>query len=71
MEELKKIKDTEQYDDMKKKMEELNEIAQKIGAAMYQAQPNKDNPASSEQAENPEEKKSDDDVVEGEVEENK
>ena len=71
MEELKKIKDTEQYDDMKKKMEELNEIAQKIGAAMYQAQPNKDNPASSEQAENPEEKKSDDDVVEGEIEENK
>lgn len=32
---LKKIKDTEQFDEMKKKMEELNTVAQKIGAAMY------------------------------------
>ncbi len=71
MEELKKIKDTEQYDDMKKKMEELNEVAQKIGAAMYQAQPNQENPASSEQTENADEKKPEDNVVEGEVEENK
>lgn len=71
MEELKKIKDTEQYDDMKKKMEELNEVAQKIGAAMYQAQPNQENPASSEQTENVDEKKPEDNVVEGEVEENK
>lgn len=66
IEELKKIKDSEQYDDMKKKMEELNEVAQKIGTAMYQAQ------ATSKAAptEN-ENKSSDDNVVEGEVEENK
>lgn len=32
---LKKIKDTEQFDEMKKKMEELNTVAQRIGAAMY------------------------------------
>ncbi|HOZ53323.1 MAG TPA: molecular chaperone DnaK [bacterium] len=71
MEELKKIKDTEQYDDMKKKMEELNEVAQKIGAAMYQSQPNQGDTASSGQAESTDEKKSDENVVEGEVEENK
>jgi len=36
--ELKKVKDTDSYEDIKKKMEEMNEVAQKIGAAMYQAQ---------------------------------
>lgn len=69
MEELKKIKDGEQYDEMKKKMEELNEIAQKIGSAMYEAQ--KNNPEAN--TENPNqagaENKSEDNVVEGEVEE--
>ena len=36
---MRKVKDSDQYDEMKKKMEELNAIAQKIGAAMYQAAP--------------------------------
>ena len=34
---LTDIKDTDRYDDMKKAMEELNTVAQRIGAAMYQA----------------------------------
>ena len=46
LEALKKIKDTEpsasssqaHYDEMKKKMEEMNQVAQKIGTAMYQQQ---------------------------------
>lgn len=70
VEELKKIKDGEQYEEMKKKMEEVNTVAQKIGAAMYQAaeQPN----AAAGQA-GPDantgasEKKEGDNVVEGEV----
>jgi len=37
LEALKKVKDTDQYDEMKKKMEELSQVAQKIGAAMYSA----------------------------------
>lgn len=37
VEELKKVKDTEKIDEIKKKMEELNVAAQKIGAAMYQS----------------------------------
>ncbi len=36
IEDLKKAKDSDQLDEMKKKMEELNAVAQKIGAAMYQ-----------------------------------
>ncbi len=34
---LKDLKDTDKYDDIKKAMEELNVVAQKIGAAMYAA----------------------------------
>ena len=64
LEELKKIKDGEDYEDMKKKMEELNIIAQKIGTAMYQQN------QSSPEAGSTEEKK-DDEVVEGEVEDKK
>lgn len=37
IEELKKVKDGDQIDEVKKKLEELNVVAQKIGAAMYQA----------------------------------
>ena len=37
VEALKKIKDTDQFDEIKKKMEELSAVAQKIGAAMYQS----------------------------------
>ncbi len=68
LEDLKKIKDGDNYDDMKKKMEELNDVAQKIGAAMYQAQ----GEAKTENEEKKEEnKKAEDEVVEGEVEEEK
>ncbi|MFH1523213.1 MAG: molecular chaperone DnaK [Patescibacteria group bacterium] len=38
MEELKKVKDTDQIDEIKKKMEEMNQVAQRIGAAMYEKQ---------------------------------
>ncbi len=38
LEALKKVKDTDQYDEMKRKMEELSAVAQKIGTAMYQSQ---------------------------------
>ena len=38
LEALKKVKDTDQHDEIKKKMEEMNTVAQKIGAAMYQSQ---------------------------------
>jgi len=37
VEALKKVKDSDNFDEIKKKMEELNTVAQKIGAAMYQA----------------------------------
>jgi len=36
IEDLKKIKDSDNVDGIKKKLEEVNTIAQKIGAAMYQ-----------------------------------
>jgi molecular chaperone DnaK len=73
VEELKKVKDSDQYDEMKKKMEEVNSVAQRIGAAMYQAaeQPaaagaQSANPEGA-QNETPAEEKKDDNVVEGEV----
>jgi molecular chaperone DnaK len=73
--ELKKSKEAGNLDEMKKQMEEINAIAQKIGSAMYQ-QPGAGAPGaeagSAEAAgtnENPADKK--DDVVEGEVEEKK
>jgi len=37
IEDLKKIKDSDNFDGIKKKLEEVNAVAQKIGAAMYQA----------------------------------
>ncbi len=37
VEALKKVKDSDKFDEIKKKMEELNTTAQKIGAAMYQS----------------------------------
>ncbi len=72
--ELKKAKESGNLDEMKKKMEEINTIAQKIGAAMYQ-QPGAGAPggdagqAGTSESANPNDKK--DDVVEGEVEEKK
>ncbi len=78
--ELKKVKDTASSDELKKKMEELSAVAQKIGAAMYQ-QPGAGAPgadaAGAGQAGGAEsgatgtETKKDENVVEGEVEEKK
>jgi len=65
--ELKKVKEAGNLEEMKKKMEEINTLAQKIGAAMYQQQPNPAQPGAGEAQSN--DKK--EDVVEGEVEEKK
>ena len=46
LEALKKVKDTDQYDEIKKKMDEMNEVAQKIGATMYEQQAQADKKAS-------------------------
>jgi len=60
---LKDVKDTDKYDDIKKAMEELNTVAQKIGAAMYQQSAQAEQPKTEEpKAEGP---------VEGEFEEKK
>jgi molecular chaperone DnaK len=70
--ELKKAKEAGNLDEMKKKMEEINALAQKIGAAMYEK------PAEGAAASGTEagtaggtDQKADDNVVEGEVEEKK
>jgi len=74
--ELKKAKEAGNLEDMKKKMEEINTLAQKIGAAMYQ-QPGAGAPggdAGQANAENKDTKETSDkkdEVVEGEVEEKK
>ncbi len=71
---LKDVKDTDKYDDIKKAMEELNQVAQKIGAAMYQAASASQGEATAGQAnqeqskENPTESTG---PVEGEFEEKK
>ncbi len=62
---LKAVKDGENFEEMKKVMEELNQVAQRIGTAMYQAQ---SAPAGGEAPKEGEEKPADDNVVEGEVE---
>jgi molecular chaperone DnaK len=76
--ELKKIKEGGNLDEMKKKLEEINTVAQRIGAAMYQPAPNPGQPgadagqAGADQGAggaNSNDKK--DEVVEGEVEEKK
>lgn len=64
VEELKKVKDGDDLEAINKAMASLNEVAQKIGAGMYQ-QPGAETPAG---AEAPTEEKKDDNVVEGEVE---
>ena len=73
MEALKKVKDGSDVEEIKKKMEEMNEIAQKIGAAMYQ-QPGAPEAGQAPGAEagKTEDKKDDkEEVVEGEVEDTK
>ncbi len=85
LEDLKKVKDSDNFEEIKKKMEEMNEVAQKIGAAMYSAQggqaaPGADQAGAESSSDNKKDdtsagsvqgKEGDDEVVEGEVEEKK
>ena len=64
LEALKKVKDSDSYDEMKKKMEEMNQVAQRIGAAMYQ---NAGSEQKGEKAGEGKEGKKNDEPVEGEV----
>lgn len=66
---LKKAKEANNLEDIKKGLEAVNEIAQKIGAAMYQAASPEAGAAGAGPEATTEEKK--EDVVEGEVEEKK
>ncbi|MCK5415817.1 molecular chaperone DnaK [Candidatus Parcubacteria bacterium] len=68
LEDLKKIKDSENFEEMKKKMEALNEIAQKIGAAMYQDQATQ---TGADKASQDGAKENKNGTVEGEFEDNK
>jgi len=76
---LKSIQNSDQYDEMKKKMEELSQVAQKIGASMYQqqGQPGQQQPNQESNQPNQGDEKSGDDKkdkngsVEGEFEEKK
>jgi len=70
LEALKKVKDTDQYDEIKKKMDEMNEVAQKIGADMYQQQAQADKQAGETKEEGKKEEKKNG-TVEGEFEEEK
>lgn len=74
--ELKKAKESGNLEDMKKRMEEINTIAQRIGAAMYQqpgagASGAEAGAAGAGSETGAGEAKKDDNVVEGEVEEKK
>ncbi|MFH1744823.1 MAG: molecular chaperone DnaK [bacterium] len=70
---LKKIKDSDKIEEIKKSLEEMNAVAQKIGAAMYQASADSNqNPTEKAKEENKEEGKDEkENVVEGEVEDKK
>lgn len=70
LEELKKVKDSDKPEEIKEKMEALNQIAQKIGAAMYQ-QPDQSGNAQTENKDEKSEDKKEDGPVEGEFEEEK
>jgi len=78
IEALKKVKNTDQCEEIKKKMEEMNQVAQRIGAAMYQQQaeqqagpqPGADAGQAGKQPSGDDDKKKDKDKpVEGEFEE--
>jgi molecular chaperone DnaK len=68
--ELKKVKDGEDYEAIKKKMEEVNEIAQKIGASMYQQDQGQAQAKNQDKKDKKDDKdkKDEEEVVEGEVE---
>ncbi len=69
---LKTVKETDNAEDIKKSMEALNTVAQRIGAAMYQQSPAEGAAeAPGEKTEEPSTDKKDETVVEGEVEEKK
>ncbi|MFA4834404.1 MAG: molecular chaperone DnaK [Patescibacteria group bacterium] len=70
LEALKKVKDSDSYDEMKKKMEEMNQVAQKIGASMYQNAQGAPGAQAGGGEAGKEEKKGDE-PVEGEVVDNK
>ncbi len=67
LEELKKARELNNLDDMKKKLEEMNEVVQEIGKAMYAQQGQAQ--ANSEQAQTNQEAPKADGPVEGEYEE--
>ena len=67
---LKKAKEANDLDALKKSLEEVNAVAQKIGAAMYQAA-SADSSANGAAASEAKAEDKKDDVVEGEVEEKK
>ena len=77
--ELKKLIEENKLEEMKKKMEEVNEVAQRIGTAMYQSAENKQTEEKGDNKENEDNKEKEDDknnnkdeeVVEGEVEDQK
>jgi molecular chaperone DnaK len=74
VEELKKIKDTDDTEAIKKKLEEMNQLAQSIGAKMYQSQQQTQPGAGAPGAEQPnagEAKKDEQGPVEGEYQEKK
>lgn len=71
IEALKKIKDTDQFDEMKKKMEELSATAQKIGAAMYQSAQGEAQPGADAGAQTGGEEKKEEGPIEGEFTEKK
>jgi len=77
IEDLKKVKDGDQLDEIKKKLEALNTVAQRIGAAMYQsaqgAQPGAEAGAGTQPGGEPEtgEPKKDEGPIEGEFTEKK
>jgi molecular chaperone DnaK len=70
IEALKKVKDGDDIEAIKKAMDEMNEIAQKIGAAMYQDQAQAGAEQANPEGEEKKEKGNEEEVVEGEVEEN-
>jgi molecular chaperone DnaK len=75
LEELKKVKDTDKYEEMKQKMEELNQTAQRIGTALYTASGQSGTTGQqgnvNSDAEQSNNKKDKDEPIEGEFEEKK
>ncbi len=74
LEDLKKVKDGDDIEAMKKAMEDLNTVAQRIGAAMYSASAGQEAAGATtgaDKAEDSAKAQAEENVVEGEVEENK